>query len=144
MNAAQKSLQGARIIHIALLVASIAYLVVARYVTANPKGELPIAVAGGIGLAAFSMLLVAAFLRSKLVKPGAEALRNNADDTGAATKWRAGTIVSLVFAESVVLFGMVLKMVGFSWNVSGIFYVVGILFLLAWWPKLELTAGRIC
>jgi F0F1-type ATP synthase membrane subunit c/vacuolar-type H+-ATPase subunit K len=140
MNVAQKSLQSARIIHIALLIAAVAYVAVALTMAGHPKGESPAAVAAAVGIAAFSLLVVAVFFRLKFVQPGAAALRADGDDTGAATKWRTGTIVSLVFAESIVMFGLVLRMIGVSWNISGVFYVVGMLVLVAWWPKLDLSA----
>ena len=140
MNLAQKSLQGARIIHMALLFAALAYVVVALYVASPAKGALPMGVVGGLGIGAFSLLVVAVFFRTKFVQPGAEKLRVNGDDEIAARLWRTGTIVSLVFAESIVLFGLVIRMIGASWNVSGVFYVVGILVMLAWWPKLDLGA----
>jgi hypothetical protein len=140
MNVAHKYLQSARIIHMAFLFAAVAYLVVAVYAAGEAKGNVPMAVAGGVGFGAFSLLVVALFFRARFVKPGAEALRNNGEDEAAAKQWRTGTIVSLVFAESIVMFGLVMRMSGASWNVSGIFYVVGILLLVAWWPRLDLGA----
>jgi hypothetical protein len=137
MSLAQKSLQSARIIHVALLFAALAYVVVALYVASPAKGQVPKAVVGGLGLGAFSLLVVAIFFRTKFVQLGAEKLRVNGDDERGARLWRTGTIVSLVFAESIVMFGLVMRMIGASWNVSGIFYVVGMLAMLAWWPRLE-------
>ena len=138
MNLAQKSLQGARIIHGAMLFAALAYVVVALYLESPAKGAVPSTVVGGLGIGAFSLLIVAVFFRTKFVQPGAEKLRANGDDETGAKLWRTGTIVSLVFAESIVMFGLVVKMIGASWNASGIFYVAGILALVAWWPKLDL------
>ncbi len=140
MSLAQKSLQSARIIHIALLFAAIAYVVVAWYVASPAKGAVPIAAVGGLGIGAVSLLGVAVFFRTKFVKSGAEKLRVNRDDEIGARLWRTGTIVSLVFAESIVMFGLVMRMIGASWNFSGIFYVLGIFLMLAWWPKMEWEA----
>jgi hypothetical protein len=139
MNQAQKSLQSARILHIVFLFASIAYAVVAYYVRQAARSEVQLTVVAAIGMAAIGFLGIATFFRTKFVEPGAEALRNNADDAVAASQWRTGTIVSLAFAETVAMFGMVARFVGTPWKFSGIFFVVGILVLLAWTPRLDLA-----
>jgi hypothetical protein len=141
MSLAQKSLQSARIIHVALLFAALAYVVVAVYVASPAKGAVPMVVVGGLGFGALSLLAVAVFFRVKFVQTGAAMLRINGEDATGARLWRTGTIVSLVFAESIVMFGLVVRLIGASWNASGVFYVVGILMMLAWWPRLELTDG---
>ncbi len=138
MSLARRTLQSARIIHMAFMFAAAAYVVVGVYAAGEVKGNVPMGVIGGVGLGAFSLLVVAAFFRMKYLRPGAEALRKNQEDVQAARQWRTGTVVSLVFAESIVMFGLVVRMIGASWNVSGIFYVAGILVLLAWWPRLDL------
>jgi len=138
MSLAQKSLQSARIIYAALLFAALAYVVVAAYASNLSTGRVPMAVVEGIGIAALSLLTVGVFFRLKFVQPGAEKLRANPDDETGARIWRTGTIVSLVFAESIVMIGLTVKLIGVSWNQSAIFYVAGILVMLAWWPKLDL------
>lgn len=137
MSLAQKSLQSARIIYAALLFAALAYIVVAAYASNLSTGHVPMAVVEGIGIAALSLLTVGVFFRLKFVRPGAERLRANPDDEAGARIWRTGTIVSLVFAESIVMIGLTVKLIGVSWNLSAIFYVAGILLMLAWWPKLD-------
>jgi hypothetical protein len=47
-------------------------------------------------------------------------------------------ILSLVFCESVILFGLALRVLGAGWNVAGVFYAVGIVLMLLWTPKLDL------
>jgi hypothetical protein len=86
--------------------------------------------AGSIG-AAF-------FIRMRLIQPAVVRLRENPEDGPAAGRWRAGVLFSLVLCETVVLFGLALRMMGVEWNVCGVFYAVGIFFLLAWTPKLGL------
>jgi F0F1-type ATP synthase membrane subunit c/vacuolar-type H+-ATPase subunit K len=139
MNQAQKSLQSARILHIAFLFASIAYALVAFYVGQAARPDVQMTVIAAIGMAATGFLGIAAFFRAKFVQAGAEALRNNADDPVASSQWRTGTIVSLAFAETVAMFGLVARFIGTPWKYSGIFFVVGILVLLAWTPRLDLA-----
>jgi hypothetical protein len=83
--------------------------------------------------------LAGAFIaQTRLVQPASEALQNNPEDATAAAQARKGTILSLVCCESVVLFGLVLKILGVPWNICGIFFAVGVFFMLAWRPRLEL------
>ncbi len=140
MNQAQKSLQNAKILHIAFLFASIAYAVVAVYVGQAARQEAQMTVVAALGMAAISFLAIAVFFRAKFVQPGAEALRSDADDAVAASQWRTGTIVSLVFADTVAMFGLVARFIGTPWKFCGLFFVLGILLLLAWTPRLDLPA----
>jgi F0F1-type ATP synthase membrane subunit c/vacuolar-type H+-ATPase subunit K len=83
---------------------------------------------------------VAAFLRRRMIKSSEESLRSNANDESALKKWRTGVIVSLVMASTIVLFGVVLKFMGATWNVASWFFIVGIVLLLAWTPRLDVSA----
>jgi hypothetical protein len=135
---AQKSLQAVRIIHIGFLGAAVAYLFLALAYFSAVRQASPAVVPLAMGIVSLSALGVAMFYRSRMVQPASEQLRNNPEDKIAIGRWRGGVIVSLVFCESVVLFGFLLKLIGNSWSVCGIFYAVGIFFMLAWWPRLEL------
>lgn len=138
MTVAQKTLQAARLIHLALLFAAFAYLAL-PFVVGAPKTTVPPpAVVMAMGLVAVSTMGAAYFIRARLVQPAGEKLAGNPEDAGAASRWRTGVIISLAFCETVALFGFALRFIGGSWNVCGIFYAVGIFFLLAWRPKLEL------
>jgi F0F1-type ATP synthase membrane subunit c/vacuolar-type H+-ATPase subunit K len=138
MTLAERNLRSLRIIHIAFLFAAIAYLVVPFVATPKNQQPPPPAVVLGFAVLAFSMWAGAFLVRARLVQPASEVLRNNPEDAAAAGRWRMGVILSLVFCESVVLFGLALRFIGASWNVCGVFYGVGIFFLLAWIPRLEL------
>src|SRR5690242_2486967 len=126
---AQKSVKTVRIIHIAFLGAAIAYLFLALVYSppvghSSPPRVVPLA----MGIVSLSALGVAMFYRSRMVQPASEQLRNNPEDGIAIGRWRAGVILSLAFCESVVLLGLLLKLIGISWSVCGIFYAVGIFF----------------
>jgi uncharacterized membrane protein YgdD (TMEM256/DUF423 family) len=75
-----------------------------------------------------------------MIKSSEESLRSNANDESALKKWRTGVIVSLVMASTIVLFGVVLKFMGETWNVASWFFIVGIVLLLAWTPRLDVSA----
>jgi hypothetical protein len=44
-------------------------------------------------------------------------------------------------ASTIVLFGLVLKCLGATWNVASWFFIAGFLLLLAWTPRLNVSAG---
>ncbi len=138
MTLAQKNLQSLRIIHIAFLFAAVAYLAVPIMAPPHITEPPPAAFVIGISVVAFSTWAAGIFIRSRLVQPASEALRQNPEDAAAAGRWRTGVILSLIFSESIGLFGMTLRFMGGSWNLCGVFYAVGIFFLVLWTPRLEL------
>jgi len=138
MTAAQKTLQAMRIIQFGFLGAAVAYLFLAGAYSPSVRKTSPPVVPLAMGIVSLSALGVAVFFRGRMVRPGSELLRSNPEDKIAIGRWRGGVIVSLACCESVVLFGFLLKLIGNSWSVCGIFYAVGIFFMLAWWPRLEL------
>ena len=75
-----------------------------------------------------------------MIKPSEESLRSNPNDESALKKWRMGVIVPLVMGSTIVLFGLVLKFMGATWNVASWFFFVGIVLLLAWTPRLDVSA----
>jgi len=138
VNNAQKNLQIARIAHIALFLSAILYILVPILVIRVPQQPAPREIVFTLGVMAFASLGAALFFRTRLVQPSTENLVRSPDDAGAAKQWRAGVILSLVFCESIILFGMVLRILGAGWNVAGVFYAVGIVLMLLWTPKLDM------
>jgi len=137
-NVAQRTLQIMRVMHAALLLAAAAYVVLPIAFTSGTMPQPGFMVPAAFALTALSTLGVAAFFRDRMIQPASEALRVNPDDVSAAARWRQGVLLSLVCCESVALFGLVLRFIGASRNISAVFYTVGIFFLLAWRPRLEL------
>jgi F0F1-type ATP synthase membrane subunit c/vacuolar-type H+-ATPase subunit K len=90
------------------------------------------------GFLALSALGAAMIFRNRLIQPASETLRSNPEDKSAAAQWQRGVILSLVFCETVAILGFALRLTGGPWNICGIFYAIGMFFLLAWWPRLEL------
>jgi hypothetical protein len=103
------------------------------------RQESPPVVPLTLGILSLFVLGAAIIYRTRTFQPAIELLRNSPEDPVAIGRWRGGVILSMVFCEYVVLFGLTLKLLGVSWNVCGIFDAVGIFFMLAWWPRLELA-----
>ena len=138
MTTAQKSLQQMRVLHLVFLGTGLAYLGLPLAYAPEVRQETPPVVPLAMGIVALGVLVVASFYRSRMVQPASEIVRNNPEDKIAIGRWRGGVLLTLVFCESVVLFGLTLKFLHVSWSVCGIFYAVGIFFMLAWRPRLEL------
>jgi hypothetical protein len=138
MSTAQKRLKGVRIIHAVFLLAAIGYVILPLRMIRVESQPPPAVFALAIGFTAATVLGFAVFFRMRLMQAASEALRSNPEDTVALEQWMRGTIISFVCCESVVLFGLSLRITGVPWNICGIFYAVGILFLLTWTPKLDL------
>ncbi len=138
MTAAQNVLRTARIVYLALLAAMFGYLAVPLFALQIKVQESPSFLAPVWGLLSLSALGAAMFFRNRLMQPASETLRNNPEDKTAAAQWQRGVILSLVFCETVAVLGFALRFTGAPWNICGIFYAVGIFFMLAWWPRLEL------
>ena len=139
MTSITKALRVARALHVALLVMVVIEFDVSYRLAPIPNQILPILVYA-ITFVCLNDIGVAAFLRNRMIRPSEESLRSNPNDESALKKWRSGVIVSLVMASTIALFGLILRFMGATWNVASWFFIVGILLLLAWTPRLDVSA----
>jgi hypothetical protein len=120
MTAAQKALRTARIFHIALLAATIANMALPLLIDFGIKQQIGSIFPLALGATSVVILGVAIFLRRSRITPAEEILRSNPEDNATASRWRGGVVVSLVFCESIVLYGLVLRILGAPWAVGDI------------------------
>jgi len=137
----ESALRSARILHLVFVIVPFLYIVVLLQLHPSERPVTPILVYA-LAFECFATIGVGFFLRARNVTASAEKLCTSPQDTVALRTWRSGQIISFTLAESVALFGFVLKFLGASWNVAGIFFVAGILLLLAWTPKLDVPGGN--
>jgi hypothetical protein len=140
MTSIKKTLRAARVLHVALLV-MVAIDLDVSYRLAPIQNQISSVMIYAITFVCLNDIGVAAFLRSRMIRPSEESLRSNPNDKSALKKWRTGVILSLVMASTIVLFGLVLKCLGATWNVASWFFIAGFLLLLAWTPRLNVSAG---
>jgi hypothetical protein len=76
-------------------------------------------------------------LRRRIIGRSEKALAKNASDTKALKQWEAGQIIGLAFAEAIVLWGVVLRVVLSCalWQAS-LFYAAGLFLQLLWTPRM--------
>jgi len=70
------------------------------------------------------------------VFPSQRLLANDAGNSKALRRWKAGQLIVLAMAEAVAWYGLVVRMVlhGTLWQAS-VFYAVGLFLLLLWTPR---------
>ena len=124
-----------RIIHAAFVFSWLMFVLVTVYII-HPVDKLTgMTVPLALGVAALSSISVAQTLRQKLVIAPAEELARQPDNAALLQRWRSGNIVQFAFAESVTLFGMLLRLLGASLPVAAPFFAVGLLMLLLNAPR---------
>jgi len=124
-----------RLIHAAFILSWFLFVLLTVYII-HPVHKLTgMTVPLALGVAALSSISVAQTLRPKLVIAPAEELARQPDNAALLQRWRSGNIMQFAFAESVTLFGLVLKLLGASWPVAAPFFAVGLLMLLLNAPR---------
>jgi len=72
-------------------------------------------------------------MRKTLFKKSADALPNNVGE--ALKRWKGAHLIGFNNAMSIAVLGAVLKFIGSSWYVAGIFFGLSMVFLLLWGPR---------
>ena len=123
-----------RLIHRAFVLAWFTYLGLLIYLH-WPEKPVPIIFPTVMGILAISSIQVGLTMRQKLLFAPAAALISDPENVVLLRRWRAGNIVSFAFAESIMLFGVVLKFLGERWSIVSIFFGTGLLLLFLWSPR---------
>jgi len=124
-----------RLIHAAFILSWFLFILLTVYIIQPMHKLTGLTVPLALGVAALSSISVAQTLRPKLVIAPAEELARQSDNAALLQRWRSGNIMQFAFAESVTLFGLVLKLLGASWPVAAPFFTVGLLMLLLNAPR---------
>ena len=93
---------------------------------------------GVIILTCLDLSLAYYFRRTRLGQ-ASESLRRNPDDEAAMKAWRFVMIITMVLVLSTGLYGFALRFLGASWPIAWSFYLVALILLLVWKPKLEVV-----
>ena len=146
MGKGAASLRQMRIVYVVFLVAVLLQIYNSEWLAGNGAGYSMTFLAGIIIVAGFDVLIAYYFRRKKLF-PALEKLRRDPNDIGALKQWWGATILVLVLAVSVALYGLVLRVLGASRRVAWPFFLLALILMLAWRPQLDLSgdvpeAGR--
>jgi hypothetical protein len=140
MTPIQRTLRTARLVHIGLLL-WVLFALDAGYRVKPFQNQISPIMVYAITFVCLNDIGLAGVYRSRFVKRSEDSLRSKPFDESALKKWRQGVLTSLVMAYSIVLFGLLLKLMGATWNVAGWFFVAGALLLLAWTPRLNVSVA---
>ncbi len=140
MDKMSAAVQRVRIIHAVFVFATLLYIYM-PFLLHLEEHAISSIIPLAFGFVSAGNIALALYFRARKITPAEEILGTKPDDEAALGLWQSGVVISLVLCEAVVLFGFVLKVLGASWNVSGIFYAVGLLLMLAWTPRLDVSSA---
>jgi hypothetical protein len=95
-----------------------------------------------LSMVTITMVGVILVVRRTLVRQSAVALATRPADAATLGRWRAGYVMTYALSEAIALFGLVLRLTGFSLSQVASFYIAGFILLLFFGPRRPATALR--
>ena len=129
-----------RLVQIAMLVCIVLYVVAGEFVGHTATGNN--ALFYTMSLASISTLGAAFVVRRTLVLPAETLLQQKPSDPLVQARWRTGYIFLYALCEALALFGLILRMAGFTLIHVWGFYLGGFLLLLLFSPRAPQTQLR--
>ena len=127
-----------RAIQIAMLVSVALFVVVGEVVGSIPRLNNP-KLFYALSLATITIVGVILVVRRTLVLQSAAALAARPNDAATLNRWRAGYVMTYALSESIALFGLVLRLIGFTLSQVWSFYIAGFILLLFFRPRRPLS-----
>jgi hypothetical protein len=131
----QQTLQQVRILHVAFVMTWFLFILLLKFVQPPFGATAPEFFPLALGLVCVSEVGLALFFRARLIAVSEDVLRSDPENKAALVKWRTGNLLSFCFAETITLFGLMLKLLGFGWKVAGVFFAGGLILLMLWAPR---------
>ena len=132
MDAAVRIVQ---MIRAALMVSIVLYALVGEMVGRSLNSTPDNSIYFGITVAAVITVALIVVMRRVLVLPAEGVLARQAGDQVALGRWRTGYVVTYALSETVALFGLVLRFLGFTLSHVATFYVVGLILMMFFGPR---------
>ena len=129
----ETALRLVRLVQIAMLASVVVYVAVGEL--AGRSAAANDALFYGMSLASSSTLGAALVVRRTLVLPAEALLREKPADPLARSRWRTAYLVLYALCEALALFGLILRMAGFTLVHVWGFYLGGFLLLLIFSPR---------
>jgi len=131
-KAMKVALRTVRLFQIAMLVSVVLYVVVGELV--RPVTSAHPTLLYFASVASISIIGAMLVVRRTLVLQSEEQLRQKPGDALVLSRWKTGYIVTFLLCELVALFGLSLRLVGFSRSHVWPYYAGGFALLLLFWP----------
>jgi hypothetical protein len=122
-----------RALQIAMLSAIVIYVLVGELVGSSRSAD-PITYYV-LSLATITIVGVILVVRRTLVRQSESMLAMRPGDALTLNRWRAGYIMTYALSEAIAMFGLVLRILGFSLSQVLSFYVAGFALLLFFGPR---------
>jgi hypothetical protein len=126
-----------RLIQIAML-ASIGIYVVVGEVAGRPP-NIDATVLYAISFASISMVGAILVVRKTMVLQSEAELREKPGDPVMLSRWKTGYFVTYALCEALALFGLVLRILGFTLTQVWPYYAGSFVLLLLFWPRVPQT-----
>ena len=121
-----------KVLHMGYLLAWLCVLFMVHKMNLRPR-DVPTGLLVVFVLATAAAVWSGFVLRRTLFKKSADALPNNLGE--ALKHWKGAHFSGFSNAMSITVLGAVLKFIGSSWSVVGIFFGLSLVFLLLWGPR---------
>jgi hypothetical protein len=128
------SIRMLRILQIAMLVSIALYILVGERVGSVRQLSDP-TIFYVLSMVTVTIVGVILVVRRTLVAHSAGILRDRPNDGTTLGRWRAGYVMTYALSEAIALFGLVLRIIGFSLSQIAPFYVAGFILLLFYGPR---------
>ena len=123
-----------RLFQIAMLLSVLLLVVVGEMVGSIPRLSNP-TLFYALSLATITMVGVILVVRRTLVLQSAATLAERPNDVATIARWRAGYVMTYALSEAIAMFGLLLRIIGFSLQQVASFYVAGFILLLFFGPR---------
>ena len=123
-----------RTVQVAMLVSVILYAAVGEGIGSVRRLNNPV-LFYVFSLVTITIVGVILVVRRTLVLQSAATLASRPNDAATVSRWRAGHIMTYALSEAIAIFGLVLRILGFSLSQVAYFYVAGFVLLLFFGPR---------
>jgi hypothetical protein len=128
-----------RLIQIAMLLSVGMFVLAGEMVGSIPKLSNP-TLFYALSLATITIVGVILVVRRTLVLQSAVTLATRPNDVATLNRWRAGYVMTYALSEAIAMFGLVLRLIGFTLSQVAYFYIAGFILLLFFGPRRPVTA----
>lgn len=117
-----------------MLVSIVLYVVIGEKVALHPPAP-NLTLFYAISFVSISTVGAIFVVRRTLVMQSEGILRDRPDDAASLARWKAGHIVTFALCETLALFGLVLRLMGFGLSQVWPFYLGGFVLMLFFAPR---------
>ena len=121
-----------------MLVSVALFVLIGEVVGSIPKLSDP-TLFYALSLATITIVGVILVVRRTLVLQSASMLAARPNDAATLNRWRTGYIMTYTLSESIALFGLVLRLMGFTLSQVWSFYIAAFILLLFFGPRRPLS-----